>query len=388
MAGADNARDGVTVRAVHTRRDLSTFIKVPHHVFHGDAAWIPPLHLERRMHLSPRHNAYFQHARWQGWVAYKHGRPVGRISAQIDELEREHHGVDRGQFGFLDAIDDPAVFAVLLEEAESWLMREGARRVRGPFNLSINQECGLLVDGFEHPPMVMMGHGRPYYQDHLRTRGYQTAKDLLAFWIERDIERPPALKALTRRYAERIKLRPLDRDRIEEEFELLRTIFNRAWSKNWGFVPFTEAEFAEIGKQLRVLVGDDLVKVAEMEGSPAAFIVCIPNINEAIRDLGGRLLPFGWLKALWRLSRKRVTTGRIALMGVLPEHQESRVGAALALTLIDAIVEPCLDRGITKAELSWVLEDNVGLLSMLEAIGAHPYKRYRIFEKALEGPAP
>lgn len=383
MAEAKSARDGVLVRPVRTRRDLSAFVKVPHRVYVDDSAWIPPLHLERRLHLSPRHNPYFQHAHWQGWVAYRDGRPVGRISAQIDELVRQYHGADRGQFGFLDAIDDSGVFSALFRTAEEWLAAAGARRIRGPFSFSINQECGLLVDGFEHAPVVMMGHGRPYYQAHVKRLGYRPAKDLLAFWIESGFEHPPAMRSLLNRYARRIRLRPLDGTRVGEEIELLRTIFNEAWADNWGFVPFTEAEFNEVGRQLRLLASDDLVQIAELDGAAAAFIVCLPNINEAIRDLDGRLLPFGWAKVLWRLRRRRVRTGRIPLMGVRRRYQDSRLGAALALTLIGAIEAPGARHGIGGAELSWVLEDNVGLLSILEALGARPYKRYRIFEKTL-----
>ncbi len=383
MAEAKSARDGVIVRPVRTRRDLSAFVKVPHRVYVDDSAWIPPLHLERRLHLSPRHNAYFQHARWQGWVAYRDGRPVGRISAQIDELVRQHHGADHGQFGFLDAIDDPAVFSSLFRTAEEWLAAAGARRIRGPFSFSINQECGLLVEGFEHPPMVMMGHGRPYYQAHVHRLGYQPAKDLLALWIESDFEHPPVMRSLLKRYARRIRMRPLDSSRLGEEFELLRTIFNEAWADNWGFVPFTEAEFDELGKHLRLLVTDDLVQIAELDGVAAAFMICLPNLNEAIRDLDGRLLPFGWAKLLWRLRRRRVRTGRIALMGVQSRYHDSRLGAALAMSVIGATQAPTLRHGIEEAELSWILEDNGGLLNILEALGARPYKRYRIFEKVL-----
>ncbi len=383
MAGVETTRGTVVVRPVRTGRDLSAFIKVPHSVYVDDSAWIPPLHVERRMHLSPRHHAYFQHAHWQGWVAYRDGQPVGRISAQIDELDRRHHGADRGQFGFLEATDDPAVFSALFHAAEAWSAAEGAHRIRGPFNFSINQECGLLVDGFEHPPMVMMGHARPYYEAHLNHLGYKTAKDLLAFWIEADFEYPPVMRSLLKRYARRIRVRPMDGDKREEEFALLRTIFNDAWANNWGFVPFTEAEFRELGKQLRLLLEDDLVQIAEVDGVAAAFMICLPNLNEAIRDLDGRLLPFGWVKALWRLRRHRVKTCRIALMGVRPQYHGSPLGAALAMSVIAATMVPAVGYGIERGELSWVLEDNVGMLNILEAIGARPYKRYRIFEKTL-----
>ena len=175
----------------------------------------------------------------------------------------------------------------------------------------------------------------------------------------------------------------MDGGKREEEFALLRTIFNDAWVNNWGFVPFTEAEFSELGKQLRLLLEDDLVQIAKVDGVAAAFMICLPNLNEAIRDLDGRLLPFGWVKALWRLRRHRVKTARIALMGVRRQYHDSPLGAALAMSVIGATLAPAVGYGIERGELSWVLEDNVGMLNILEAIGARPYKRYRIFEKTL-----
>lgn len=335
------------------------------------------------MHLSERHNPYFEHARWKAWVAYRGRRPVGRISAQIDDLDRSYHGPDRGHFGLLEAVDDPEVFSALFRAAERWLGAEGARRVLGPFNLSINQECGLLVEGFDHPPTVMMGHGTRYYPAQLERLGYGPAKDLLAYWIEAGHPWPRAARVMLDRYARRVRTRRFDSTRMGEELELLRGLFNEAWAKNWGFVPFTEAEFTDLGKTLHLLVDDDLVQIVELDGEPAAFIVLLPNINEAIRDLHGRLLPFGWAKLLWRLKRHRIRTGRITLMGVRSQYHNTRLGAALALSAVDAVHPPGLARGMRAAELSWILEDNHGLLNILEAIGARLYKRYRIYEKLL-----
>ncbi|MFQ5536250.1 MAG: N-acetyltransferase [Gemmatimonadota bacterium] len=374
----------VTLREVRGKRDLSNFIKVAEEVYRGDPAWVPPLRLERKLHFSSKHNPYFRHARMKAWVAYRDGVPVGRITAQVDELDRRLHGADRGHFGFLEAQNDPDVFAALFAEAEAWLKSQGVGHVLGPFNFSINQECGLLVEGFHRPPVFMMPHGKPYYPHRLAELGYGKAKDLLAFWIEKGFPWPRTAQEIVKRYSRRITTRTLDAGRVEEELELLRDIFNDAWSENWGFVPFTQAEFMEMGKSLRLLVDDEFVQVAEVEGEPAAFIVLLPNLNEAIRDLGGRLLPFGWAKVLARWKGSRIRTGRIVLMGVRKAYQNSLMAAALALSVIDRVHAPGLARGYEAAELSWVLEDNTRLLKILDSVGAQPYKRYRIFEKRLE----
>lgn len=382
--GPESSPDGVRLYRVDEERHLSAFLDVPGEVYRHDPAWIPPLRLERRLHLS-RRNPYFRHGRWQAWVAFRQGRPVGRISAQVDARVRRLHGEDLGHFGFLEAVDDPAVFQRLLGAAEEWLRARGTARIQGPFNFSINQECGLLVEGFEHPPMIMMAHGRPHYGPRLEELGYEPVRDLLAYRIRGDFDHPPPMRRLVERYRDRIRVRPLRGDRLDEELELMRGVFNDAWAENWGFVPFSEAEFADLGKQLHLFVDDELVRIAELDGEAAAFIVALPNLNEAIRDLEGRLLPLGWAKLLWRLYGGRIRSARIPLVGVRRRHQRSPLGAALALSLVASLQEPGLERGIRDVELSWILEENVGMRSILDILGARPYKRYRIFEKALPG---
>lgn len=372
----------VDVRPVSGRRLLRAFIEVPWAVYRDDPAWVPPLKLERRMHLSPK-SAYCEHAQWQGWVAYRAGNPVGRISAQIDRLHRERHGPDTGHFGFLDAIDDPEVFAALTATAERWLAERGARHITGPFHFSLNQECGLLVDGFETPPMVMMPHGRPWFGPRLEALGYVPVKDTLAYWIRGDFEHPPVMQALMRRYGERVRVRPMDRRALERDIGILRDVFNDAWANNWGFVPFTEAEFKEVGASLRLLLPDDYVQIAEVDGEHAAFIVLLPNLNEAARDLDGRLLPFGWARLLWRIKRRRIKSARVPLMGVRRRFQNSPLGSALAFMTIATVQTAGLRDGIEGVELSWILEDNKGMRDILESIGSQIYKRYRFYEKHL-----
>lgn len=373
----------IVVRPLGGRADLTAFLDLPQQLYHEDPHWIEPLRLERRQHLS-RRNPLFEHLDWQGWLAWRGSRPVGRITAQLDHLRQQRYGDNTGYFGMLEAENDPAVFAALTASAEAWLRSRGARQVIGPFNLSINDECGLLVEGFNRPPMFMMGHTRPYYPHRLEEQGYGAAKDLLAYWLPAaELCFTPPMGRLMARYQDRIRVRPVRREHFTADLETLRDIFNDAWSENWEFVPFTPSEFRELGRNLRLFVAYDLIQIAEVDGTPAAFIVALPNVNEAIRDLKGRLMPFGWMRLLWRLKVRYPLTGRIPLMGVAKRYQFSRLGPALALTLIAAIQKPVMAKGIQAVEMSWILEDNAGMRNILENIGTELYKRYRLYQKSL-----
>lgn len=367
---------------VSNSRDMRRFIRVPWSVYAEDPTWVPPLLLERREHFSPR-NPYFAHARCRFWVAYRGKRPVGRITAQIDELHQKRYSDATGFFGMLEAENDAEIFHDLLNTAEVWLREQGMLRIRGPFNFSINQECGLLVDGYDTPPMIMMGHSRPYYDARLIAEGYQGVKDLLAYRLPTDFAPAELMKAVLNKAGGCARIRPLRRSRFREDLKIIQDIFEDAWSENWGFIPFTEDEFRHLGSSLRLLVDDDAVQIAEVDGVPAAMIVAFPNLNEAIRDLRGRLLPLGWLKLLWRLKVKSPKTARVVLMGVRQNFQRSPLGAALGFLLIDALRGYGIKRGVQEVELSWILEDNMPMRNMLTTIGGMPYKRYRIYEKAL-----
>jgi GNAT superfamily N-acetyltransferase len=371
------------IAAVDGPAALDEFIAVPSAIFASDPAWIQPLALERRLHLSARNNPYFQHARWQAWTAWRDGRAVGRISAQIDALHIERYRDATGFFGMLDAEDSRETFRALLETAERWLGEQGMRRIRGPFNLSINQEMGVLVDGFDTPPYFMMGHARPYYATRIEQAGYRKATDALAYMITQDYG-SEAMRRLIAATAHRAKVRPLDLKRLDAELSLLRDIFNDAWAENWGYVPFTDAEFEDLGRAFKFLIDPDMIQIAEVDGEAAAFIVLLPNINEAIRGLHGRLFPLGWAKLLWRLKVRYPVTFRVPLMGVRRKFQRSRLGTALAFLVIEA-VRPSLERhGVKELELSWILEDNTGMRSIIESIGGRAYKRYRVYERNLD----
>jgi len=370
----------LSIHPVRNSQDLKRFIRVPWTVYARDRCWIPPLLFERKQHLSAK-NPYFRHAEWQAWVAFRNGKPVGRISAQVDQLRLDRFRDETGLFGFLEAIDDPDTFQLLLETACDWLKGRGMKHVQGPFSFSINDECGLLVEGFDTPPSFMMGHARPYYADRIEALGYSKAKDLLAYRLGTDFVVPKAMDRLIAKSSKRISVSPLRRTHVKEDLTILRNLFNDAWANNWGFVPFTREEFDELGRNLVHLVPRDFIQIAAVDGKPAAMIVVLPNLNEAARDLNGRLLPLGWLKLLWRLKRHKLRTARITLMGVRQEYQNSRLGIALAYKVMDAVRPPAAVQGIEEVEMSWVLEDNNRLRHIIKTLGGDPYKHYRIYEK-------
>lgn len=373
----------IVIKPVLSKSDLDLFIRLPGLLYRNDPHWIEPLHFERRQHLSPK-NPVFGHLKWQAWIAWAGDKPVGRITAQVDTLHRQLHGNDTGHFGMLEAIDDPAIFESLMSTAESWLRQEGAHRITGPFNLTINEESGLLVEGFDEPPCALMGHSKPYYGTRIEGLGYQPAVDLLAYWMRTDeLNFPPPIRRMMDRVRDRVTIRALNRKNFQAEVKILRDIFNDAWANNWGYIPFTEAEFEELGKNLKLLVPGDLLYIAEVDGEPSAFIVALPNINEAIAPLKGRLLPFGWLRLLWKMKVQGVSTARVPLMGVRQMHQHSRLGPTLALLLIEALYTPFVKHGIQALEMSWILESNTGMRNILEHIGAYIYKRYRVYEKRI-----
>jgi hypothetical protein len=372
----------VVVRPVMSYRDMGKFIDVPWHVYANDPMWVPPLRLERRFHFS-RFNPFFKHGEWQAWVAYQNGQAIGRISAQIDSLHQERYGADSGHFGLFECIDDSAVCAALILHAEAWLASRQIRHVSGPFNLSINQECGILVDGFDTPPVIMMPHSPRWYGRLLEEQGYHPVKDLLAYKVRVDFEMPRVMQVLINRFSPKIKLRTLHHNQFDEEMEILRDIFNDAWSDNWGFIPFTQEEFAELGTSLRLLLPGEFIQIAEVDGKPAAFMVGLPNLNEVLIELNGNLFPFGWLKLIKRIRNHQIHTGRIPLMGVRKQFHNTPLGLALACLVIDAPRQAGIARWIREVEMSWILEDNIAMRSILDSIGSEQYKRYRIYGKTL-----
>jgi hypothetical protein len=297
----------------------------------------------------------------------------------------EYHADATGHFGVLEAIDDRAVFAALLGAAEEWLRAQGMRRVIGPYNLSINGDIGILIEGFDDPPMFLTGHGRPYYDPHVAALGYHKAKDVVAYHLDTAGTPPKTMVEAARRAREaaRVRIRPLDKSRLKAETQLISDVFCDAWADNWGFVPFTQAEFAELASALRYLVPKDFVQFAQVDGETAAMLVIVPNLNELIGDLRGKLLPFGWAKLLWLLKMQRPHSARVALMGVRQKFHTSSLAMALVFGLIEAVrVSPAVE-GLKYLEMGWVLEDNFPLLRVMRLLGGRQYKTYRVYEKPL-----
>ena len=374
------ARGPVELIPVRSKAELERFIALPDRLNRNDPAYVAPLHQEQRQLLSRRHNPYFLNAEAEYWLARRDGRDVGRISAQRDRRQAE----PVGHFGMLAAEDDPVVFATLLDVAEAWHRSRGMRRLSGPYNLSINETLGVLVRGFDTPPMLLMGHDPPYVGPRLEEQGCRPEKDLLAYVYDTGTDLPEVVRRmLGRGVPEGLALRPLDLNRYRQEVKTVSELFNDAWAGNWGFLPLSEAETDHLARELRQLLNERLVWFAELAGQPIGFIVALPNLNEAIRDLGGRLLPFGWARLLWRLKAGAVHSARVPLMGLRRSFSRGLLGSLVPFLLIDAVRREGRRLGFNRVELSWILDDNAPMRRIIEAVGGTAYKTYRIYTKTL-----
>ena len=372
----------ISIVPVENKKDLQAFIKFPWKIYSRDSAWVPPLILERKLHLS-ENNPFLKRAFSKFWLAYRNKELVGRISAQIDPLYYEQHKRKCGYFGMLEAENNTDTFRALFNTAESWLKKNGREVVQGPFNLSINEELGLLVDGFQTSPYFMMPHNPQYYPSQVINCAYEQEEDLLAYRLNADFAKPYPMRRSIQKYRHQINLRCVDKKNFTAEMSVLKDIFNDAWSENWGFVPFTEQEFQELGKQLKYAVPAQYVLIAEVEDEPAGMFIAVPNFNEMIKDLNGKLLPFNCLKLLYRIFFSSPTGVRVPLMGIRKKYQNSFLGAALVYRLIEAVQPEVLARGVKEVELSWILQDNYSLQKILSTLGARVNKRYRIYSKRL-----
>jgi len=375
----------IIIRPVETKADKKAFVNLAWEVYKDDPAWVPPLKDEVHGLITPGKNPWFEHARAQLWLAERGGKVVGRISAQVDDLVQEHMEKGLGQWGMFEALDGEAA-AALIKTAEDWLRKQGMTRSMGPISLSIWDEPGLEIEGFSEPPTAMMGHHRPEYQGWVEAAGYGKAKDLLTYevniatWEDPKIDR---LIAMGERN-EHIRIREIDKSKFAEESRLILNLLNEAWSDNWGYVPLTEAEIAYAGKKLKPIIFNELVRVAEVDGEPVAFMLTIPDINELTRDLNGELFPFNFIKLLWRLRKPRTRRLRVPLMGVAKKLHHSRLASQLAFMMIEFTRRDAVSKyGASIGEFGWILEDNKGMLSIAQLPGAHVNHRYRIYEKVL-----
>jgi GNAT superfamily N-acetyltransferase len=375
----------IAIERVSSAADRRAFLNLPRHIYADDPVWIEPLRKEEAKRLDLRRHPFYEHGEGAFWLARRGGAVVGRIAALVNRLHLEKYQDGAGHFGLLEAIDDQAVFDALFAAAAGWLRERGLTRILGPFNLSINEELGLLVEGFEHPPMVLMGHARPYYAARIEAAGFAKAKDLYAFLQDMDKPVPEKWRSRQEEIMRRneAEIYSATRKTLLADMKRAIDIYNDAWSENWGAIPITARETVELYKAVKPVIAPQAVVFAAREGEAFAIMAAIPNINEAIGDLGGRLLPFGWIKVLWRFRVSRLKSGRIFLLGVRKKYQGTLLGSMMAIQLIESVRDAARDYGFRWAELSWVLEDNKKIIDYLEAHGCERYKTYRIYERTL-----
>ena len=380
----------LSVRPIGGKHDRKLFVDAAYRLNASDPNWVPPLRMEALELITPGKNPFYEHAEQQLYLAERGGKVVGRISAHIDHLllgmpPEQGGGPGVGNWGLFEAADAEAA-TTLIESAEAWLRDKGMTSVMAPISCSIWEEPGLLVQGHDHPPTVMMGHANAAYQGWIEALGYGGIKDLLTYDLDITQEFPPLVQRIVasgERNA-RIRVRQVDKSRFDEEAALILSILNDAWSDNWGFVPITASEIAYTGKKLKPIVFEDLIRVAEVEGEPVAFMMTWPDLNELTGDLNGSLFPFGFAKLLWRLRHPKVRTMRVPLMGVVKKLQGTRLASQLAFMMIEYIRRASVENyGATRGEIGWILDDNQGMRSIAETIESKVNKIYRIYSKQL-----
>ena len=381
----------VSVERVQTSQDIEDFIRFPFKLYQGDPNWVPPLLSERREFLDPKHNPFFDHADAALWLARRNGQVVGTISSHVDHLHNEVHGEKIGMFGFFETVDDYAVAEALFSIARDWVRDQGMAAMRGPLSFSQNHECGLLVDGFDGPPVILMTYNPRYYIDFYARFGLDKAMDLYAYIGDLaqfggdSSKLPTKLVRVTGKVKKRLGIitRSADMNNYAEEIERAERVYNLAWEKNWGFVPMTAAEIEKTAADLRQIIDPELAVVAEIDGEPIGVSMAIPDANQVLRHLNGRLFPIGWLKALW--YARKVTGARLMILGVVPEHRGRGIEALVLFETLKAAVE----NGYQTIEMSWILEDNEPMHRIVvnagQPYGARIYRTYRIYQMPVTG---
>ena len=388
--GSIVAQTELIVAPVSNKGDFKAFIDLAYRLNRSDPNWVPPLRSEMVELLTPGKNPFHEHATMQLFLARRRNAVVGRISAHIDQLALNQPpelgmGPGTGNWGMFEAEDEETAKA-LIAKAEDWLRGQGMTRVLAPISLSVWEEPGLLTMGHDHPPTVMMGHDNPAYQAWIEHDGYALVKTLKTYDLDITKEFPPLIRRIVESGERnpRIHIRLVELKHFDRDARIIIDILNDAWSNNWGFVPFTDAEIAYTGKKLRPLVREDLIVIAELEGRPVAFMLTLPDINEVIKRIDGKLLPLGWAKLLWWLRKPYGRTIRVPLMGVLREFQASRLASQLAFMMIEHVRSRAVSNyGFTRGEIGWILEDNQGMVAIADAIGCQLNKEYSLYEKSI-----
>jgi hypothetical protein len=388
--GVSMAKADIVITPVSGKADLKAFVDLPWAIYANDPNWVPPLKDEVYGLLTPGKNPFHEHAEHQYFLARRGSEVTGRISAHIDQLAltmppEQGMGPGTGNFGLFEAKDEETA-AALIETAEAWLRGKGMTKVLGPISLSIWEEPGLLVKGHDHPPTVMMGHNSAAYQPWIEAAGYVPVKTLNTYELDITKDFPPLIQRIIQSGEKnpRITVREVDKSKFDRDAAIILAILNDAWGNNWGFVPITDSEVAFTGKKLKPIVFGDLIRIAELDGEPVAFMMTLPDLNEPLKGMNGSLFPFNWAKLLWWLRKPKCRTMRVPLMGVVQRLQSSRMASQLAFMMIEYIRQAAITQyGSTRGEIGWILDDNQGMNAIAQAIDSQINKSYVVYSKPL-----
>jgi GNAT superfamily N-acetyltransferase len=377
----------VDIRPVRSRRDLKRFVKVPFRLHRDNPQWVPPLIFERMEFLNRKKNPWFEHGEAEYLIAERDGEPVGRVTAQIDERWDDSQGGSDAMFGFFETVEDPAVAAALLDAATEWARDRGRSRILGPMDFTTNDEVGILIEGYELRPYILENWHPPYYRSLLEAHGFGKAMDLLMWELELGSLKEgesfdPSIHAAAEKALsdEGVTIRNIDKGNLEREMRLFTPVYNDAWADNWGFVPPTDAEIAFHAKILKQVIDEDWAYIAEKDGEAIGTALTLPDINQVLAKMGGRLLPFGWLHFL--LGKRKIDRLRVFALGVKHEYHHTGVAAGLYLKHLETAGRPGTIEG---GEMGWILETNEPMNRAMEGMGGKVVKKYRIFEKRLDG---
>ena len=372
--------DGVTIRRVSSKKDLVRFIKFPWKIYARNGYWVPPLISDKKKLLDRARNPFYQHADMELFLAEKSGELVGRVGAIVNHLHNSFHGENIGFFGFFESVNDRIVSAAMFDTARDWLRSKGVTAMRGPASPSMNDECGLLIEGFEESPTVMMPYNPPYYADLFEAYGLRKVMDLYAYALYKDrVELGKILRlAEVVRRRQSLQIRSIDMKNFRRDVGIVKEIYNKAWSSNWGFVPLTDEEIDFLADDLKKILDPDFASFAEVNGKDVGFSLALPDINQVLKRIpSGRLFPFGLLKFL--LYRTKIDNVRLIITGVIKEYQRRGIDAVL----YSEILHRAAAKGIYRGEASWILETNKMMSSGLDAMNAVCSKTYRMYEMSI-----
>lgn len=368
------------ISIITTEKDRKEFIEFPYRHYSHNKYWVAPLLMEQKKLINEKKNPFYNNAEIALFLAKLNGETAGRIAAIIDHRYNEFHQAKTGFFGFFESIDNHNTANLLFKVAEDWLREKGMEDVLGPSNPSMMDEIGILVDGFEKYPSILMPYHKPYYDKLAKKAGYEKEMDLLTYLVtQNSVDRDRAERAvkIVKKRLPDLEIRKINMRKIKDEVHIIRDIFNEAWKNNWGFIPLSKEEFDALASDLKTIVDDDFAHIAEINGKPVGFSIALPDYNQVFRDMNGRLFPFGIFKLLW--NKRKIDKVRTALMGVLPEYQ----GKGIDVLMHREAIQNGLEKGVYSSEVGWILENNIQMVRVAERIGGTLDKRYRMYSKKL-----